>query len=192
MYTPKTLDTHLLKNFVRAGVIVIDEKPSNGKLGSGYVYVKGKPADKYHMYNFELNKRHFTFDEFNIYNHYKKPVSFKDLITGALVQDKKVTSKLVNYLHNNDYDFGQAVNVGYSKTVHYEGESYDTVDIVLNEFPIIYAPTIGYGNDGEMMLVEHEPKKDDEIILDNYGWPVEEQKESDKESDIFDDFNEIY
>lgn len=154
MYIPKTSDTQLLKNFAKAGVVVIDEKPSHGKLGSGYVYDIGKPTAKYHLYSFELNKRHFAFDEFNIYSHDNKPISFKDLIAGALIQDKKITPKLVEYMHNNDYEFGQAVSVGYSETVHYEGESYDTEDIVLNEYPILYAPTISYGNDGEMISVE--------------------------------------
>ncbi len=192
MYTPKKLDTQLLMDFVKTGVVVIDEKPSHGKLGSGFVYIKGKPADKYHLYNFELNKRHFTFDEFNIYNHYKKPVPINDLIVGALVQDKKITPKLEKYMHNNDYDFDKAVSVGYSETVHYEGESYDTVDIVLNEYPILYAPTIGYGSDGEMALAKYLPKEYGEIMLDDYGWPVEEQKETNKEPDIFDDeFDEI-
>lgn len=114
----KTL--HTLKDFIDIG-----KKDDNG-LCEGAVRVLGKKADNTHIYDYEIDYRHFKFDKENIYLD-GRVSSLKEIMKDAVI-NKEMADKYSEKLSKIGLSYGDSVKVGESISVIYEGESYDSTD----------------------------------------------------------------
>ena len=114
----KTL--HSLKDFIDIG-----KKDDNG-LYEGSVKILGKKADNTHIYDYEIDYRHFKFDKENIYLD-GRVSSLKEIMKDALI-NKDGASKYSEKLEKIGLSYGDTVKVGDSVPVIYDNESYDSTD----------------------------------------------------------------
>lgn len=111
---------HTLKD-----IIDLDGKGKDG-LYEGKVQVLGKKADNTHIYDYEIDYRHFKFDKENIYLD-GRVSSLKEIMKDALI-NKDGADKYSEKLSKIGLSYGDSVKVGDTIPVIYDNESYDSTD----------------------------------------------------------------
>ncbi len=127
MFGKTSDEIKLLHTLGKCGVVDLDRHAKDG-LYEGKVQVLGRKADNTHLYDYEIDYRHFKFDKENIYLD-GEISSLKEIMKDALVS-RESSDKCYEKLVKLGLFYGNAVKVGGSVPVYdnESNESYDSTD----------------------------------------------------------------